>query len=245
MRGYLSRLLPVIAVGVAAALLSACGDSAGPNGAATEGTADTPTVVAATTPSPVPTTAPEANGVETQAPADGSPAATATPDAQQNRSATPLVIVTAPSAGTPTPISSPTATSAGTAAPTPDRAQTPTTSPAANLRGAVGRVVTARAIDGLQRPVDETSFFAPSERVYIAVEFIDVRNGAELGFSWEAEEGCSGSYTTPPQSPIRRGFYGFFIDQTECVGRYDVKIQVDGVTLAEIDFSVGTGQPIG
>ncbi len=245
MRGNLIRLAPAVAMGVTASLLIACGDSVDANGATTEATADTPTVVATTTTSPVPAPTSEANGVETRPTVDGTPSLTATPGAQQNRSATPLVTATSPSAETLTPQSSRTATSAVTAAPLPAITSTPTATPPPNARAAVGRVVTARAVDALQRPVDETSLFAPGERVYITVEYVDVRAGAELGFAWEAEAGCNGSYTTPPQSSIRRGFFGFFIDQTECVGRYDVKIQVDGVTLTEIDFLVRTGQPIG
>ena len=106
-------------------------------------------------------------------------------------------------------------------------------------------MATTENVDGLQRPVNETSWFEPMQRVYIAVEFMNVRAGAELGFSWRADEGCAGRFTLGPQSAMRRGFIAFYIDETECAGRYVVQIEVDGVAHAETTFSIGAAQPIG
>ncbi len=232
----LSRLAPTIIVGVVAALLAACGDAdtGGGSPVAATPSPQITVVTTETTPDPIltPTAAP-------------SPAPTrqATPQTLQNRSATPLatVTVTPTAALTPSPAATPTPTE-----PPPPVTTTPTAivrPPGA--RASVGRLATAENVDGLQRPLGETNTFEPMQLVYIAVEFIDVQTGAELGFSWQADGGCAGSYTLPPQSSMRRGFFGFFIDETECVGRYVVQILVDGVAHAEITFSVGAAQPIG
>ena len=237
MRKRLSRLAPIIIVGGMAWPLAACGDSE----AVAEPVAATPTptvveITVAPTEPPTPAPTPEPQ----QTPRPQTPSTSL-----QNRSATPLptVVVTPTAAPPSTP--APVATPAPTAPPpsvtgTPAGIVTP-----ANARASVGRVATAEDVDGLQRPVDETSTFEPMRRVYISVEFINVRAGAELGFSWRADEGCRGSFTLAPQSAMRRGFIGFFIDETECLGRYVVQILVDGVAHAEIAFSIGAAQPIG
>ena len=237
MRKRLSRLAPIIILGVTAWLLAACDDA--------EVVADpvtvppTPTVVeVAVTPTapstPAPTPEPQ------QTPNRQTP--TASP---QNRTATPLpTVVVTPTAAppsTPAPVATPAPT-----APPPAVTRTPIAIvPPANARASVGRMATAEDVDGLQRPVDETSTFEPGQRVYISVEFINVRAGAELGFSWRADEGCAGSFTLAPQSAMRRGFIGFYIDETECLGRYVVQILVDGVAHAGITFSIGAAQPSG
>ena len=237
----LSRLAPTIIVGVAALLLAACGDADTGNVPSVSPSPSPRTTVATTVTTPAPVLTP------TAAP---SPVLTrqATPQTLQNRSATPLATAAASPALTPalTPVltPSPVATPAPTTPPpavtTPTGIATPT-----DARASVGRVATAENVDGLQRPVGETSTFEPTQRVYIAVEFIDVQTGAELGFSWQADGGCAGSYTLPPQQSMRRGFFGFFIDETECIGRYVVEILVDGVAHAETTFAVGAAQPIG
>ena len=237
MRKRLSRLAPIIIVGVTAWLLAACGDSEAVAEPAPE--TPTPTVVEVTVaptapPTPAPTPEPR------QTPNRQTPSTSL-----QNRSATPLPTVPVTPTAAPPSTSSPVATPAPTAPP-PSVTRTPTAIvPPPNARAAVGRVDTAEGVDGLQRPVGETSTFEPNQRVYIAVEFIDVRAGAELGFSWEADEGCRGSYSLPARSAMRRGFFGFFIDETECLGRYVVQILVDGVAHAETTFSIGAAQPSG
>ena len=237
MRKRLSRLAPIIIVGGMAWLLAACGDSE----AVAEPVTATPTppvveVTVAPTEPPTPAPTPEPR----QTPSRQTPSTSL-----QNRSATPLptlpITPTAAPPSTPAPVATPAPT-----APPPSVTGTPIAIvPPANARASVGRVATAEDVDGLQRPVDETTTFAPAQRVYISVEFINVRAGAELGFSWLADEGCRGSYTLPSQPDMRRGFIGFFIDETECLGRYVVQILVDGVAHAEIAFSIGAAQPIG
>lgn len=238
MRKRLSRLAPAIIVGVAALLVGACGDAesaAGPVAAATP----TPRVIVITvTPTPPPTPAPTPELRQT-------PTRQAPSTSLQNRSATPLPTVPV------TPTAAPPSTPAPVAAPAPTEPprsanRTPTAIvPPPNARAAVGRVATAEDVDGLQRPVNETSTFEPMQRVYIAVEFVNVRNGAELGFSWQADEGCAGSFTLAPQPAMRRGFFAFYIDETECLGRYVVQILVDGAAHAGTTFSIGAAQPIG
>ena len=237
MRKQLSRLAPIIIVGATAWLLAACGDSEVVAEPAPE--TPTPTVVEVTVaptapPTPAPTPEPR------QSPSPQAPSASL-----QNRSATPLPTVPVTPTAAPPTTPAPIATAAPTAPP-PSATRTPTAIvPPPDARASVGRVATAEDVDGLQRPVNETSTFEPGQRVYISVEFINVRSGAELGFSWQADEGCVGSFTLAPQSAMRRGFIGFFIDETDCLGRYVVQILVDGVAHAEITFSIGAAQPIG
>ena len=232
----LSRLAPTIIVGVVAALLAACGDADTGGGSPVAVTPSPSAVVVtvAASPSPIPTVATEPPRETTRR---------ATPQTLQNRSATPLATVTVTPTAALTP--SPAATPAPTEPPPPVTTTPTAIVPPPGARASVGRLATAENVDGLQRPLGETSTFEPMQLVYIAVEFIDVQTGAELGFSWQADGGCAGSYTLPPQSSMRRGFFGFFIDETECVGRYVVQILVDGVAHAEITFSVGAAQPIG
>ena len=237
MRRRLSRLAPIIITGVTAWLLVACGDSE--TVAEPAPATPTPTVVEVTVaptepPAPAPTPEPQ------QTPSRQTPSTSL-----QNRSATPLptlaVTPTAAPPSTPAPVATPAPT-----APPPSATRTPTAIvPPANARASVGRLATAEDVDGLQRPVNETSIFEPGQRVYISVEFINVRAGAELGFSWQADEGCAGSFTLAPQSAMRRGFIGFFIDETECLGRYFVQILVDSEAHAGITFSIGAAQPSG
>ncbi len=238
MRKRLSRLAPTIIVGVAALLIGACGDAEsvpGPVAAATP----TPRIIVITvTPTPPPTPAPTPELRQT-------PTRQTPSTSLQNRSATPLptapVTPTAAPPSTPSPIATPAPT-----APPPAANRTPTAIvPPDEARAFVGRLATAENVDGLQRPVGETSTFEPMQRVYISVEFVDVRAGAELGFSWQAEEGCAGSFTLAPQTTMRRGFFGFYIDETECLGRYFVQILVDDVPHAGITFSIGPAQPSG
>lgn len=99
-------------------------------------------------------------------------------------------------------------------------------------------MATARSIDGLQRPAEIAEEFDYGERVYVSVEFIAVREGTVLGFRWECASGCDGSYETPPQQPIRRGFFAFYIDDAGCPGRYTVDITVDGETVAVTEFVI-------
>ena len=105
-------------------------------------------------------------------------------------------------------------------------------------RAVVGRVATARKVDGLQRPSQQARTFVYGERVYISVEFRDVRKGAVLGFRWRTASGCGGQYETDVQSPMRRGFFAFHVDEAKCPGMYTVDITVDGWTLANTSFTV-------
>lgn len=92
-------------------------------------------------------------------------------------------------------------------------------------------------MDGLQRPQDVAETFGLEDRVFISVEFRDVREGARLGFRWSSGS-CGGEYETGPQQPLRRGFFAFFVDETNCVGKHDVEITVDGVVVAVTSFTV-------
>jgi len=238
MRKRLSRLAPTIIVGVTALLVGACGDAESASGPVAAATPTPRIIVITVTPTPPPTPAPTPELRQT-------PTGQTPSTSLQNRSATPLpterVTPTAAPPSTPAPIATPAPTE-------PPRSvnRTPTAIvPPPNARASVGRVATAEGVDGLQRPVNETTTFDPMQRVYITVEFINVRTGAELGFSWRADEGCAGSFTLAPQTAVRRGFFAFYIDETECLGRYVVQIMVDGAAHAETTFAIGAAQPIG
>ena len=92
-------------------------------------------------------------------------------------------------------------------------------------------------MDGLQRPQDVSEVFGLDDRVYISVEFRDVRQGARLGFRWSSGS-CGGEYETGPQRPLRRGYFAFYVDETNCVGKHAVEITVDGAVAAETSFMV-------
>ena len=246
MRGILFRVLLTITVSLVVSLAAACSEAGDAESDIPVETAARDLSVTGTTPSPATPGEPEVRvvqGPEPQ-PTSGRPVATTTPRPQQNLSATPLV--TAPPLGQITKRAPSSVVTPVVTAPSPqDLTQVSATNVPVEARAGVGRVATARGVDGLQRPVEETMIFSSRERVYIAVEFIGVEAGAELGFAWKADAGCSGSFTTDSQPAIRRGFFGFFIDRTECVGRYDVRILVDGIVIAKTNFSVGKVQPTG
>lgn len=115
---------------------------------------------------------------------------------------------------------------------------TPSPTGSADPRAVVGRVTTARNVDRLQRPEAEVNSFVIGERIYISVEFRDVRDGAVLGFRWQSLGGCGGEYQADPQSSIRRGFFAFYIDNAKCPGVYDVDITVDGNVQTAVAFTV-------
>ena len=182
------------------------------------------------------------------------PATEATPDV----TAQPTAVATArptpsPPRSTPTAAAVPQPTVAITARPTPPiitvarvtaaPALTPvaetTPTPTPRPPGAsVGRLTTTREIDGLQRPGDPVIDFKLGERIYISVEFIGVRAGTALGFRWSSPGGCQGAFEKEEEKSIRRGFFGFFIDDANCVGRYAVDITVDGESMETTGFNV-------
>ncbi|MDE2902152.1 MAG: hypothetical protein OXP73_03890 [Chloroflexota bacterium] len=92
-------------------------------------------------------------------------------------------------------------------------------------------------MDGLQRPQDVSEVFGLDDRVYISVEFRDVREGARLGFRWRSHS-CGGEYETGPQQSLRRGYFAFYVDETNCVGEHTVEITVDGAVAAAATFTV-------
>lgn len=92
-------------------------------------------------------------------------------------------------------------------------------------------------MDGLQRPQDVTDTFRLDDRVYISVEFRDVREGARLGFRWSSGS-CGGEYETGPQQALRRGYFAFFVDESTCVGEHAVEITVDGAVAATTSFMI-------
>ena len=105
------------------------------------------------------------------------------------------------------------------------------------MRATVGRIATAVSVDGLQRPQELADTFSLDDRVYISVEFRDVREGARLGFRWQSGS-CGGEYETGPQRALRRGFFAFFVDETTCLGEHMVEITVDGAVAAATSFMV-------
>ncbi len=92
-------------------------------------------------------------------------------------------------------------------------------------------------MDGLQRPQDLSDLFGLDDRVYISVEFRDVREGARLGIRWSSGS-CGGEFETGPQKPMRRGFFAFYVDETNCLGEHVVEITVDGNVAAETSFTL-------
>ena len=101
----------------------------------------------------------------------------------------------------------------------------------------MGRIATALSVDGLQRPQEPADRFDLDDRVYISVEFRDVREGARLGIRWKSGS-CGGEYETGPQQPLRRGFFAFFVDETTCLGEHVVEITVDGAVAAVTSFMI-------
>ena len=93
----------------------------------------------------------------------------------------------------------------------------------------------------MQRPQDLADTFGLDDRVYISVEFRDVREGARLGFRWSSGS-CGGEYETGPQQALRRGYFAFYVDETNCIGEHSVEITVDGVAVGVTSFTiVGAG----
>lgn len=92
-------------------------------------------------------------------------------------------------------------------------------------------------MDGLQRPQDLSDTFGQDDRVYISVEFRDVREGARLGFRWTSGS-CGGEFETGPQQALRRGYFAFYVDESTCIGEHQVEITVDGAVAAVSSFVV-------
>ena len=192
-----------------------------------------PTAPAAPAGTPTP---PEPTPAPTAAPGEPPPTATGTVPASS-----PGPSPTASPAASPSPspdpttaaaTASPTATAQPVASPPPTPTQAPTP-----LRASIGRVATALSVDGLQRPQDVSETFGLEDRVYISVEFRDVREGARLGIRWKSDN-CGGEYETGPQESLRRGYFAFFVEETTCVGEHLVEITVDGVVAAVTEFTV-------
>jgi hypothetical protein len=187
------------------------------------------------TPDPTPQPTAVAGARLTPAPPRSTPTAAAAPRptvAITAQPAPPIITaarLTAAPALTPVAETTPTATPAAQPTPTP-----PPRPPGAS----VGRLATTREIDGLQRPGDPVTDFRLGERIYISVEFIGVRAGTALGIRWSSPGGCRGAFEKEQEKSIRRGFFGFFIDDANCLGRYAVDITVDGESLATTSFNV-------
>lgn len=92
-------------------------------------------------------------------------------------------------------------------------------------------------MDALQRPQDLSDTFGLDDRVYISVEFRDVREGARLGFRWSSGS-CGGQYETDPQPALRRGYFAFYVDETNCLGEHMVEVTVDGAVAAVTSFTI-------
>ena len=201
---------------------------AAPTTGATVAAAPRPASTGTPTVSPEP--APTAQAPPTSVPETPPSTATAIPPSPSPSPAASPVASPSPSPSPTTPAAtpSPAETERPTAAPTP--APTP-------ARAVVGRIATALKVDGLQRPQDLADTFGLDDRVYISVEFRDVRAGARLGFRWSSGS-CGGEYETGPQRALRRGFFAFYLDETTCVGAHAVEITVDGSVAAVTSFII-------
>ena len=119
----------------------------------------------------------------------------------------PSTATAVPPSPNPSPVASPVASPSPTtpaATPPPAATERPTAAPArapTPARAVVGRIATALTVDGLQRPQDLSDTFGLDDRVYISVEFRDVREGARLGFRWSSGS-CGGEYETGPQQVV-------------------------------------------
>ncbi len=140
---------------------------------------------------------------------------------------------------TPVPVSPTERSTPVIRSPTPAPAATATpTRSAETARGSVGRVASARSVDGLQRPVDAADNFAPGERVYVSAELTGVRAEAILGIRWKRGGDEIFVYETPPQSAFSRGYFAFFFDPGGMQGEYEAEILIDGVVLGTVSFTV-------
>ena len=161
--------------------------------------------------------------------------------------APPVVVTVAPTA-TPSP---PPAAAVTAAVPTqsPIPPQVPTTPPPATatpeptpdmpVRGRVGVVVLTRAVDSLQRPVDSTDVFLSAERVYVAVEFISVGAGAQIGITWLRQGEEIFTYQQPIDSNFTRGYFAFYLDPGEVApGQYSAQVLIDGQVQRVVDFTI-------
>ena len=120
-------------------------------------------------------------------------------------------------------------TATATAEPTPDMP----------VRGRVGVVVLTRAVDSLQRPVDSTDVFLSAERVYVAVEFISVGAGAQIGITWLRQGEEIFTYQQPIDSNFTRGYFAFYLDPGEAApGQYSAQVLIDGQVQRAVDFTI-------
>ncbi len=165
----------------------------------------------------------------------------------------PVVVTVAPTA-TPSPPPAAAVTAAVTAAvptqspippqvPPPPAAvtATPTAEPIPDtpVRGRVGVVALTRAVDSLQRPVDSTDVFLSAERVYVAVEFISVGAGVQIGITWLRQGEEIFTYQQPIDSNFTRGYFAFYLDPGEAApGQYSAQVLIDGQVQRAVDFTI-------
>ena len=169
------------------------------------------------------------------------PVATLIPTATPTASPTVVTVSPSPSSIPVTMSPAPTSTNIPrpTVSPSPttvEEAQKPTH---VSTRGSIGRVALARQIDSLQRPVGIVDRFSRTERVYVSVEFKDVRAGAVLGVTWATSGKEIFTFETSPQGSFSRGFYAFFFDPGGVAGEFEAQILIDGEVVAISKFIVG------
>lgn len=235
MRPYAGTAVRCGCLGLLLAVLTACNGDAAVTPSAS---APTPTVAASPLPAPVtpPTTPVTAAPRLARTPTPTTPPApAATAQTQQLSTPIPITPSTAAATGAPSPRPSP-GQDPPAPTPSPPVTEQPTAAPTP-ARATVGRIATALTVDGLQRPQDLAETFGLDDRIYISVEFRDVREGARLGFRWSSGA-CGGEYQTGPQQALRRGYFAFYVDETNCVGEHTVEITVDGAVLAVTSFVV-------
>ncbi|MBM4435856.1 MAG: hypothetical protein FJ029_01190 [Actinobacteria bacterium] len=239
------RLRSVIGAFVVASALVGCNGS--PSAVAGPASASPTVPVAVPSSSPTATAAPSVFAPEVRQatiPAQAVPA-TVPPQPAETAAVSPSPATASPA---PSAAASPTAAELPTPVPTavPDPTPLPTVPPLptvtpkpARAFAEVGRIIVTREVDQFQRPIGTASDFRPRERVYISVEFRDVREGAVMGFRWTNAAGVQGTYETEPQpSSARRGFWAFSYDEGELPGQYRIEILVNGVALAETKFVI-------
>lgn len=118
----------------------------------------------------------------------------------------------------------------------------PTTTPRKDY-GYVGRVTLTRGIDSRQRPTEPAAIFSEQKRIYVSVEFIEIRKGAILGVRWRKGDSELFVYELPPSTAFSRGFFAFYFNPggLGSAGSYSVEILISDEVAAKAAFEVRSG----
>jgi len=109
---------------------------------------------------------------------------------------------------------------------------------------AIGDVVVARSVDADSKPVDTTSTFGPSEKIYISVQVKDLVVGSVVQIQYKLN-GVLVEKSDITADQAGSGYYGFSLtpsDLGHASGTYNAEVYLDGMLAKTVTYSVEGGK---